>query len=113
LHILKKQARIRKAKTSARSTESKNNETAVNSKVSSSTSLSSVNKDWEHWVSVQGGSKVVVVDATSIGGLLGVKYNGDNNNRFNVLSKEGRRGLREEVGRILAKGVTEVSVNGC
>jgi len=57
-------------------------------------------------VSLQGGREAVAADVTGIGGLIGVKYTCDNNNHFNVLSKEGRRGLREEVGRILAKGVS-------
>ena len=50
--------------------------------------------------------KVAAADASGIGSLIGVKYSGDNNNRYNVLSKESRRGLREEVGRILSKGVS-------
>jgi len=113
LKILKKQAKARQARIFTRSTKSKNTETTVNSKVSPSISFSSVNKDWEHWVSVQGGSKAAAADVSSIGGLIGVKFNGDNNNRFNVLSKEGRRCLREEVGRILAKGVSKESRSGC
>jgi len=32
---------------------------------------------------------------------------------INVLSKEGRRGLRDEVGRILLKGVSGGSGSGC
>jgi hypothetical protein len=36
----------------------------------------------------------VDADVFGIGCLISVKYKGDNGNRINVLSKEGRRGLR-------------------
>jgi len=64
-------------------------------------------------VVVQGGPEAAAADASGIGSLIGVKYLGDTNNRFNVLSKEGRRCLREEVGRILSKGVSGGSGSGC
>ena len=47
-----------------------------------------------------------------IGEVLGVKFKEENMNKFNILSKEGRRELREQAGRILAKGVTGGSGGG-
>ena len=105
LRILKRQAKDRKARSLARSSKSRTVDVAVPTKVSSITSNSSVNKDWEHWVALQGGTEAATADTSGIGTLLGVNYKRDKNNRFNVLSKECRRGLREEVGRILERGV--------
>jgi len=68
------------------------------------TSLSFVNKDWEHWVTLQGGVEAAMNDVHGIGSLIGVKYKGDAQNSFNVLPKEGRRDLEAAVGRILSKG---------
>jgi len=64
-------------------------------------------------VSVQEGSEAATTDASVKGGLIGVQYKGDNSNHFNVLSKEGRRGLRAEIGRILAKRVSRESGSSC
>jgi len=111
--MLKKQAKDRKARSLARSSKSRTVDVAVSTKVSSITSTSSVNKDWEHWVALQGGTEAATADASGIGTLLGVNYKRDENTRFNVLSKECRRGLRNEVGRILAKGVSGESGSGC
>jgi len=36
--------------------------------------ISSVKKDWEHCVSLQGGLEANAADASRIGGLIGVKY---------------------------------------
>ena len=55
-------------------------------------------------MSLQGGNKAATEDVCGIGGLIGVKYKGVMMNIFNVLSKEGRKELRAEVGRILKKG---------
>jgi hypothetical protein len=48
LTILKKQAKDQKARILARSTKIRSNDGTCPSKVSSSTSISSANKDWEH-----------------------------------------------------------------
>lgn len=64
-------------------------------------------------MSVQGGNKAIEEDVQDIGELIGVKYKGDNKKKFNSLSKEGRRQLRAEVGRILSKGETGGSVGAC
>ena len=54
LRILKMQSKNRKARLAARSTKEKSMDAAFNSKVSSNFSFSSVNNDWEHWVSFKG-----------------------------------------------------------
>jgi hypothetical protein len=53
-------------------------------------SLASVNKDWENWVIMHGNEKVAVEDVWGIGKVIGVKFNGSDENMFKVLSGEGR-----------------------
>jgi len=113
LKLLTRQAKERKIRLRSKSSKSKGVVRSQPTKTSSNSSMSSVNKDWEHWVHVQGGSKVVSADVCGIVGLIGVRYKGDTENKCNVLSKEERRGLREEVGQILAKGESEGSGGGC
>ncbi|MCI64911.1 endonuclease/exonuclease/phosphatase family protein, partial [Trifolium medium] len=55
-----------------------------------STSSVTVNKDWEHWVALQGSEKTVVDDVLDIGKAIGVKFKGDNVNMFSVLSRGGK-----------------------
>jgi hypothetical protein len=64
-------------------------------------------------VTTEGGSKAAMADASAIGGLTGVTFKWDSKNRFNVMSKEGMRGLKEEVGMILSKGESGGSGSGC
>jgi len=42
---------------------------------------------------------VAKADVTEIGWVIGLNFNGDPNNRFNLLSKEGRKGWRAAAGR--------------
>jgi hypothetical protein len=70
---------------------------------SSNLSNSSVNKDWEKWVVLHGKKEVVAEDVREIGKTLGVKFKGDKNNNFNLLSKEGRREWRAERGSLLVE----------
>jgi hypothetical protein len=112
LKILKKQAQEQKARFIANSSRKKGTVTSNSSKIDSTTSLSSVNKDLEHWVSLRSGLEARDKDVCDIGEVLGVKFKEENLNKFNTLSKEGRRELREQVGRILAKGVTGGSGGG-
>jgi len=77
-----------------------------NSNLSNSSSTS-VNKDWENRVLLYGKSEVVE-DVRGIGKTIGVKYKGDKMNRFNLLSKEGRREWRSEGG----VGGLDVEVEG-
>jgi len=86
------------------------------SNTSSNTTTSLVNKDLENWVILHGNSEVVVEDVWGIGREIGIKYKGDKMNRFNVLSKDGRRELRVVVGRNTMKGEVEgswVGADGC
>jgi len=43
--------------------------------------------------------EVAKADVTEIGRVIGLNFNGDPNNSFNLLSKEGRKGWRAVVGR--------------
>jgi hypothetical protein len=50
-----------------------------------------VNKDWENWVVLHGKRDAVEEDVREIGKTLGVKFKGDKNNSFNLLTREGRK----------------------
>jgi len=52
--------------------------------------LVSLNNDWKHWVVIHGKEEVVVDDVRGIGKAIGVKFNGDKMNMFNLLSRVGR-----------------------
>lgn len=60
----------------------------------SNNSSSSVNNDWVNWVAVHESSNGVKEDVKELGKVLGVKFKSDPNNRFNLLSKEGRKEWR-------------------
>lgn len=113
LKILSRQASEQKARLLSKSSKSKGVDRSHHSKTFSNTSILYVNKDWEHCVSLQGCTKAADADVCGIGGLIVVKYKGDKGNIFNVLSKEVRRGFREEVGRIFAKGEYRGCCVGC
>ena len=104
LKILNKKRR----KSKGRMTE-QNSKAAANTSDSSKNSSSSVNKDWENWVVLHGNLKVVAEDVRDIGKVVGVKYNFDTLNSFNLLTKDGRKDWR-------AVGVSELGsegVGGC
>jgi len=54
-----------------------------------SDSQSSVNNDWSNLVVFHGNDMVAVEDVWGIGKAVGLKFNGDKNNMFNVLSRVG------------------------
>jgi len=54
-------------------------------------SQTSVNNDWTDWLVLHGNKKVVDEDVRGIGKVVGLKFNGDKNNMFNVLSGLGRK----------------------
>jgi len=56
---------------------------------SSSASINN-NNDWQHWVVMHGNEKVAVDDVWGMGKAIGVEFNGDPANMFNVLSRVGR-----------------------
>ena len=70
LKILKKQARARRPRILTRSTRSKEAALSQPSKASSNTTISFVIKDWEHWFTLWGATKVVAADVSGIGGLI-------------------------------------------
>jgi hypothetical protein len=72
---------------------------AISSSESSKNSSSSVNKDWENWVLVRGKSDNVVEDVKEIGRVVGVTYECETKNCFNLLTKEGRREWRATGGK--------------
>jgi len=113
MKILNKQARERRARWLSYSIKSKGDARSKGSNTLSDTSTSSVNKEWENWMCLQGNDKATFEDVRGIGDLIGVKYKGNSSNNFNVLTKEGRRTLRAEVGRILSKGESGGSGGGC
>ena len=58
---------------------------------SSVCSQASVNKDWENWAVLHGNNEVAVEDVWAIAKAIGVKFNGDKANMFNVLSRGRNR----------------------
>jgi len=63
---------------------------------------------------LHGKFEAVGEDVVRIGKAIGVKYQGDVMNRFNVLSKEGRCQLQEVVGSKADGGeVSGAGVDGC
>lgn len=56
-----------------------------------SNSQTSVNNDWSNWLVLHGNKKVVDEDVLGIGKTVGLKFNGDKNNMFSVLSGTGRK----------------------
>ncbi len=91
---MKKRDRKRKAHKQATSSKVAN----IPLSESSKNSNSSVNKEWENWVIMHENKEVAKVDVTKIGRVIGLNFNGDPNNSFNLLSKEGRKGWRAAVG---------------
>lgn len=63
-----------------------------------SVSQSSVNNDWENWLVLHGTHRVAQEDVMGIGKEIGLKFGGDNNNMFDVLSSV-RRKNKEGVGK--------------
>jgi hypothetical protein len=88
LKILKKHERYRKA----RKQSSNSKAATIPLSESSGNSNSSVNKDLESWVVLHEKKEVVKADVKEIGRAIGLTFNGDPHNSFNLLSKEGRRG---------------------
>lgn len=72
----------------------------VNSPVSSSVndSQSSVNYDWSSWLVLHGNSKALSDDVRGMGKLVGVNFQGDIQNRFDVLSGVGRKNKEVDGG---------------
>ena len=58
---------------------------------SNNESQSSVNNDWMNWLVLHGNEKAASADVCGIGKAIGLKFNGDKNNMFDVLSGLGRK----------------------
>jgi len=115
IHILKKHKRNVKRRGQASNDHSQSIEvTTSNSSFNSAntkTSHSSVNKDLENWVMVHD-KNVLSADVRNLGKSVGLEYQCDTFNCFNLLSKEGRREWRAaggcEVVREVGEGPREV-----
>jgi len=92
LKILKKKERKRKVCTN------KSKDTSTSNSESSKNSTSSVNNDWANWVVLHDKSNVVKDDVKEMGKVLGVKFNDNPNNSFNLLTREGRKEWRSVGG---------------
>jgi hypothetical protein len=58
---------------------------------SQSGSQNTVNNDWTNWLVLHGCDKVKSDDVKGIGKVVGLKFKGDKNNSFDVLSGVGRK----------------------
>ncbi|XP_024626603.1 uncharacterized protein [Medicago truncatula] len=90
LRVLKKQKRKRKGGEGNQVSKA----VTVDKSHSSNLSTSSVNNDWENWVHLHGKGDKVADDVMSLGKVVGVRYQCETVNSFNLLSKEGRREWR-------------------
>jgi hypothetical protein len=86
LRILRRKVRKR----SGRNEACGSTEVVNQSSVSIDSSSTSVNNDWQHWVVMHGNEKVGVEDVWGVGKAIGVKFNGDLANMFNILSRAGK-----------------------
>ncbi|GAU10846.1 hypothetical protein TSUD_425980, partial [Trifolium subterraneum] len=71
-----------------------------------STSSASVNNDWKHWVVMQGDDKAAEDDARGFGKALGVRFNGDSENKFSVLTRTGK-GIPASSRQLKRKGASK------
>lgn len=58
---------------------------------STNDSQSSVNNEWQNWLVLHGDAKAVNEDVCDIGKVVGLKFSGDKNNTFDILSGTGRK----------------------
>jgi len=65
----------------------------VTSNESNSASQSSVNNDWKHWLVLHGDEKTINKDVGDIAHTVGIKFQGENKNMFEVLSGTSRKNL--------------------
>jgi hypothetical protein len=54
---------------------------------SQSASVTSVNNDWTNWVVLRGHGESKVEDIQGIGRTIGISFNGNNHNKFSILSR--------------------------
>ena len=90
LRMLKKQKRKRKGEVGALLSRATSNSNSL----SSNNYNSSVNNDWENWAHLHGKAEGVAADVQSLGKAVGVNFQCETSNSFNLLTREGRRELR-------------------
>lgn len=61
-------------------------------------SQTSVSNDWKNWLAMHGSGEVLSADVRELGKVVGLKFQGDKNNSFDVLSGAGRKN-KEGVGK--------------
>ena len=112
IKILRKHETI----TKARKWKKKSNAAGTSTSDSSKNSISSVNNDRENWVMLHGKSKVVAEDVRDTSKKVGIKFQCNTSNSFNLLTKEGRREWRASGGgELVREGVDGEGggVDGC
>lgn len=90
LKIIKHQERKRNTRKSPNNSKAD----AISTSNSSKNSSPTVSNDWKNWVLAHGKEAEVAKDVKEIGKVIGVKFRGDSNNSFNLLSRAGRKELR-------------------
>ncbi|GAU34276.1 hypothetical protein TSUD_321220 [Trifolium subterraneum] len=68
-----------------------------------STSSASANNDWKHWVVMQGDNEAAKDDVRGFGKALGLRFQGDSENNFSVLSRT-RKDKQVSSGQAQGKG---------
>jgi hypothetical protein len=91
LSILKKHKNKRNLRDACDNSKAAISSTSDSSKISTS----SVNKDWENFVVLHGKPEKVAKDVGGIGRTVGVSYECDTKNCFDLLTKKGRREWKE------------------
>jgi hypothetical protein len=76
----------------------KNNVNSSDGISNSTGSQSSVNNDWTNWLVLHGNKQDAVEDVCGIGKAVGLKFQGDKNNSFDVLSGAGRKNKEGDGG---------------
>ena len=94
LDFLRKQKRKRKEGAVKHQTKATN----VSTSNSSNKSSSSVNNDWENWVLLHGKKEELAADVRDLGKVVGVKFQCDSSNSFNLLTRERRKEWRAARG---------------
>jgi hypothetical protein len=99
LSILKKHKNKRNLRDASDKSKAAISSTSDSSKISNSY----VNKDWENFVVLHGKPEKVAEDVRGIGRAVGVSYECDTKNSFDLLTKKGRREWRDtEVGKVVS-----------
>jgi len=114
IQTLKKHKRSKRIVRDGNNTQKVMMSSTLESSKNSKNSLSSINNDCENWLVLHGKKEEVSADVRELGKVVGLHYQCDTSNSFNLLSKKGRREWRAargcEMGREIV-GVTEGAVD--